>query len=120
MQCSLKYDLKSKKWKSSALKKIPEEAGKIFEKLLEEKHDKIFNGKIPPFFESKITHEEWKKIKEDTDDFNDQYIECPDYKILKLYKSKGCKYIQISEKGLYHLGSDICNFNVPEFTPLKI
>ena len=22
---------------------------------------------------------------------------------------------QVSEKGLYHLGNDICNFNVPEF-----
>ncbi len=32
-----------------------------------------------------------------------------------IYTVKGCKYIQISEKGLYHLGVDTCNFNVPEF-----
>ena len=35
--------------------------------------------------------------------------------IKKLYTEKGCKYIQISGKGLYHLGDDICDFKVPEF-----
>jgi hypothetical protein len=28
---------------------------------------------------------------------------------------KNCKYIQISDKGLYHLGNDICDFKVPAF-----
>jgi hypothetical protein len=28
---------------------------------------------------------------------------------------KECQYIQISDYGLYHLGNDVCNFNVPEF-----
>lgn len=36
--------------------------------------------------------------------------------IQKLYKAKGCNYIQISNGfGLYHLGEDICNFDVPLF-----
>jgi len=31
-------------------------------------------------------------------------------------KSRGCNYIQISNGyGLYHLGHDICNFDVPLF-----
>jgi hypothetical protein len=33
-----------------------------------------------------------------------------------LYEAKGCCYIQISDgKGLYHLGNDRCNFEVPFF-----
>ena len=34
---------------------------------------------------------------------------------MKLYGEKNCSYIQISEKGLYHLGNDICDFKVPAF-----
>jgi hypothetical protein len=34
---------------------------------------------------------------------------------MKLYGEKDCSYIQISEKGLYHLGNDVCDFKVPEF-----
>jgi len=55
------------------------------------------------------------KNKKDTTDFNDIYLNCPTDTIKKLYSEKGCYYIQISDKGLYHLGNDICNFNVPEF-----
>jgi hypothetical protein len=62
-----------------------------------------------------ITHEEWIKIKKETNDYNDIYIDCPNDTIKNLYKEKNCFYIQISEYGLYHLGNDICNFNVPEF-----
>ena len=43
------------------------------------------------------------------------YIDCPDDTIKQLYSKKGCAYIQISDKGLYSLGNDICEFNVPEF-----
>jgi hypothetical protein len=33
-----------------------------------------------------------------------------------LYKAKGCSYVQISDGyGLYHLGNDVCNFDVPLF-----
>ena len=62
-----------------------------------------------------ITHEEWIKIKNETNDYDDMYIGCPDDTIMRLYSQKGCSYIQISDKGLYHLGNDICNFNVPLF-----
>ena len=42
-------------------------------------------------------------------------INCPNDTIKKLYSEKDCNYIQISNKGLYHLGNDICEFNVAEF-----
>jgi len=63
-----------------------------------------------------ITHEEWLKIKKNTNKWNDYYIDIPNDTIKNMYLQKGCQYIQISNGfGLYHLGTDICNFNVPEF-----
>ena len=76
----------------------------------------LYNGEIPPFIEKSITHEEWIKIKKETNKWDDKYIDVPSDSISKLYQSKGCNYIQISNGyGLYHLGNDICNFEVPLF-----
>jgi hypothetical protein len=113
MQCSLHYDVINKKWIGSPRNKIPENAKQIFENLIAS--TVLFNGNIPPFMLKDITHEEWKQIKKDTKDFNDTYIDCPNDTIKTLYKEKGCEYIQISDKGLYHLGKDPCEFKVPEF-----
>lgn len=113
MQCSLKFDNINNKWIGSINNKIPEYSKNIFENLIH--YIKLFNGKIPPFMNNNITHNEWLKIKKETTDFNDIYINCPNDTIKKLYSEKGCKYIQISNKGLYHLGDDICDFKVPEF-----
>jgi hypothetical protein len=113
MQCSLKYNKEKNKWIGSDKNKIPYISKTIFENLLE--NVTIFNEKIPPFIYKNIKHTEWINIKKETSDFNDIYIACPNDTIKKLYREKGCYYIQISEKGLYHLGKDICNFNVPEF-----
>ena len=113
MQCSLQYDYVSKKWIGSSKNKIPEKSKKIFEELISTTI--LFYEKIPPFMVKDITHEEWIQIKKETNDFNDIYLDCPKNTIQKLYSEKGCVYIQISDKGLYHLGNDICEFNVPEF-----
>lgn len=113
MQCSLKYDNIDNKWIGSSKNKIPDNSKKIFENLIA--NNILFNGNIPPFMLQNITHNEWINIKKNTSDFNDMYIDCPSDTIMKLYNEKGCFYIQISEKGLYHLGNDICNFNVPAF-----
>ena len=113
MQCSLHYDSINKKWIGSLRNKIPENSKKIFEELISKVE--LFNGNIPPFMLKNITHEEWCNIKKETIDFNDTYIDCPSDTIKRLYKEKGCVYIQISDKGLYNLGSDLCDFNVPEF-----
>ncbi len=113
MQCSLKYDTTSKKWIGGSKNKIPESSKKIFEELISSVT--LFNGKIPPFMLKEITHEEWLRTKKETNDFKNFYLDCPNDTIKKLYSEKGCFYIQISEKGLYHLGNDKCDFNVPEF-----
>ena len=113
MQCCLKYDDTDKKWIGSKRNKIPEASKTVFEDLISTLT--LFNGKIPPFMLKNITHEEWVKIKRETTDFNDVYIDCPSDTIMKLYRKKGCSYIQISDKGLYHLGDDICDFKVPAF-----
>ena len=113
MQCCLKYDEINKKWIGSKRNKIPEASKTVFEDLISTLT--LFNGKIPPFMLKNITHEEWVKIKRETTDFNDVYIDCPSDTIMKLYGKKGCSYIQISDKGLYHLGDDICDFKVPAF-----
>jgi len=116
MQCSIKYNTEKNEWLPSDKNRIPENSKKIFAEFIRTFKDKIFNGKIPPFFERQITHEEWKKIKSETCDFNDQYIDCPDNTIANLYFAKGCQYIQISDKGLYHLKTDECQFDVPLFS----
>jgi hypothetical protein len=113
MQCSIKYDYKYEKWIGSSKNKIPEKSKNIFEDLIS--NTILFNGKIPPFMLKDITYEEWLYVKKNTTDYNDRYLECSNDTIKKLYSEKGCFYIQISNKGLYHLGHDICNFNVPEF-----
>jgi hypothetical protein len=113
MQCSLKYNEELSIWNGSCKNKIPEKSKILFEELI--KNINLFNNKIPPFMLRDITHDEWIKIKKETIDYNDAYINCPNDTIKKLYREKGCYYIQISKKGLYHLGCDICEFNVPEF-----
>jgi len=123
MQCSLKYDDQTKKWKTNSSSKIPEKSKQIFELLLHSIQDtennktaiQIFNNKIPPFMNQNITHQEWLNLKSETCDFNDIYITIDSNTIKNLYKEKNCQYIQISDKGLYHLGNDICQFNIPEF-----
>jgi hypothetical protein len=111
MQVSLKYI--DKKYVPTTKNKIPDESKEIFLNLIKDK--KIFNNKIPPFLIKNITHEEWIKLKKESNDFHDIYFDCENDTIKKLYSAKKCKYIQISNKGLYYLGEDICNFNVPEF-----
>jgi hypothetical protein len=110
MQCSIKY--KNGKWKGSTRGKIPAASREIFNKLLAS--TTLFGGEIPPFFERKITHDEWCQLKK-SGKWSDQYISIPDYTIRDLYQRKGCQYIQISDFGLYRLGPDVCGFGCPEF-----
>lgn len=115
MQCSIRYDDENKKWIPSKNCKIPKECSELFKKLINNAN--LFNGNVPPFFHKNITHEEWLKIKKETDIWNDIYIDIPKDTIKKMYSLKGCEYIQISDEfGLYRLGHDICGFDVPEFT----
>ena len=114
MQCSIKYNKETKTWEATKRGKIPIECRKIFNKLINKIN--LYDGEIPPFIERSITHEEWLKIKSETKRWNDMYIDIPSNCISNLYQEKGCNYIQISDGyGLYHLGNDKCDFNVPLF-----
>ena len=113
MQCSIKRNTELNRWEPSKRGKIPEESSKLFGELLNSVN--LYNGKIPPFMERRMTKEEWSLEKEETNEWDDDYVDIPEDTIQKLYSMKGCQYIQISEYGLYHLGDDICGFGVPEF-----
>lgn len=112
MQCSIKF-LDNQWTTTKNNSKIPDNCKMIFENIIKDK--KLFNGEVPPFFYKKLTHQEWIEIKKNTDVWNDIYFQIQNTTIRDLYASKGCKYIQISQYGLYHLGNDIGNFGVPEF-----
>jgi hypothetical protein len=114
MQCSIKYNLETQKWEGSSQCKIPTESRDLFNNLINSVN--LYDGDIPPFMKQSITHDEWVKIKKETNKWNDKYIDVPSDTISKLYCAKGCDYIQISDGyGLYCLKNDVCGFNVPLF-----
>ena len=93
--------------------KIPVAAQRLFEQVIGQRV--LYNGKTPPFLQRKITHADWLLTKAAEPDFKDEYITCDQETISNLYQLKGCQYIQISGKGLYHTGQDTCGFGVPFF-----
>jgi len=114
MQSSIKYNKEIKRWEATLKGKNPIECRELFNRFIHKIN--LYDGEIPPFIENKVTHEEWVKIKKETKKWDDIYVDIPSDSISKLYKAKGCKYIQISNGyGLFHLGDDICNFDVPFF-----
>ena len=71
-----------------------------------------YNGQIPACFtEKKLSV--WNQAKHL---FGDIYIEKPETIVSDYYREKGCAYIQIKGKGLYHTGTDILNLGVPLFS----
>lgn len=113
MQMKLFKDA-SGNWVGGEAIKIPKESRTIFNTILQSSG--LFHGKTPAFLERKITYSEWKDMKKSDPDFKDHYIVCPEDTIARLYRAKGCQYIQIYGKGLYHTGVDVCGFGVPFFT----
>ena len=93
--------------------KIPLEAQRLFEQIIGQRV--LYNGKSPTFLKRKITHADWLAEKAADSDFKDEYITCDQETIANLYRLKGCQYIQVSGKGLYHTGVDTCRFGVPHF-----
>ena len=115
MQSSIKYNSETKSWEASERSRNPPECREMFNKIIN-KMD-LFDGEVPPFVERRLTYDEWVKIKKsEPEKWCDKYMDIPVDYISKLYSAKGCKYIQISDGyGLYHLGDDVCKFNVPLF-----
>jgi len=93
--------------------KIPPVSKTVFETIIGAAN--LFGGKTPTFLERPVTHSEWTAIKKETPEFKDHYISCGTNTISQLYKAKGCQYIQVDGKGLYHTGEDTCEFDVPYF-----
>jgi len=112
MQMSLKRT-QDGKWVSSKRAKISPECRGIFENIIGGLN--LYSGKIPPFMDRKITYEEWIIIKKENPEFEDTYLSCDENTIAQLYKAKGCPYIQVAGKGLFHTGEDPCMFGVPYF-----
>lgn len=117
MQTKIYFNRSSVEWMVTENGKIPIQCKNIFSNLLKKYNNKnIFNENIPNL--ENVTYENWLKEKHR---FKDVYLSCPNDTIANLYNKKGCFYIQISNKGLYHLGSDPCNFKVPYFScPQKL
>jgi hypothetical protein len=102
------YPVKDK-WRAKNNSKVSLMTKKLFEKIINQKK----NISIPKIFFNNLNHNELNIFRKKN--FKDIYINCPSNVICNLYKFKGCHYIQISKYGLYHLGEDICDFNVPLF-----
>jgi len=91
----------------SQIGKIPKKSTELFNNLIKE--IVIFKGEIPPFISKNITHNDWLKIKDNTNNWNDNYIDISPNIISEMYKNKECYYIQQISNGfgLYHTGNDI-------------
>jgi hypothetical protein len=113
MQCSIKFNTETKQWEASKGKN-PEKCREIFNSLVNGLD--LYGGEVPPFMMKDMTHEEWTQTKKETGKWKDAYVDIPPETIRNLYAAKGCQYIQVSDGyGLYHLGDDVCGFDVPIF-----
>lgn len=116
-QCNLYFNTEKKVWevseRSTLSTKLKTQLNNVFKKHI------IFDNEEPIFIKQKMTSDEWYSYKaENENKFNDININLPKNLnfIKEYYSDKGNNYIQVSDGyGLYHLGEDICNFNVPEF-----
>lgn len=89
-----------------------EERTKIHRALLPENFV-LWEGKVPSFMKGDRSQETWNK---EAATFRDIYVTASPTTIAEFYKKKGTHYIQIEGKGLYHTGTDPCNFGVPLFS----
>ena len=102
----------------------------IVERYLQEinsRTEDLFYGNLPPINKTREEFDAWEKnfLREKmnrNDGKNKEYSWiCNDNDFIrKNYHDKGNNYIQIRDYGLYHLGEDICKFDVPEFKPDKV
>ena len=113
MQMKLYRDTTGK-WRGVEGGKIPAASRAIFESIIGS--TSLFGGKTPTFLERAVSYDEWTAIKKANPEFSDVYINCADITIADLYRAKGCQYIQVDGKGLFHTGKDVCGFGVPLFT----
>jgi hypothetical protein len=75
------------RWKSSANAKIPETSRNLFDNMI--KDEILFDNKIPPFFNTNMTHKDWVELKKKKEHFKDHTYKCDDNFISELYAAKG-------------------------------
>lgn len=111
MQCSIHKSGGS--WIGSEKAKIPGGCKRIFESLIN--GCDLYKGSVPLL--KHADEAAWKKYKKDNPELTrDQYFNCDSDTISRLYREKGCHYIQVGNGfGLYHTGDDVCGFGVPYF-----
>lgn len=115
-QCNLQFNTTETRWEVSERSTLSNSLRSKVNNIL--KDVEIFENKEPIFFQKRITPEEWIEIKkQDSEKWNDVYINIPFNYIDEYYTDKGNYYIQISDGyGLYHFSEgDICGFGVPKF-----
>jgi hypothetical protein len=114
---------KGDKWQGPSKSRNPLS---IVNRYLEEINSQsdLYYGILPPLNKTREEFDKWQewlvkeKIKRCHGKTKEYTWICKDKDFVrKNYRDKGCHYIQINNYGLYHLGEDICNFNVPEFNP---
>jgi len=123
--------IKEETWISKNKSKHPLSVYKRYEDEIN-LQDNLFYGILPPLNKTRKEFDEWEtvqsKLKQKDEKYKNKKRISKEYSwiskdkhFIKLnYKDKGCHYIQIKDYGLYHLGEDICNFNVPEFNPESV
>lgn len=90
----------------------------------------IFGGEQFPFKQEDMTLRSWRNFVEDNHLYQNQRFLLPDTPtsttnltgpdILRtFYRNAGASYIQIRNKGLFHLGHDMLNLGVPLFNPVN-
>jgi len=114
MQSSLHFDLATDQLMCSVNNKIPDTSRELFQSVLD--NNKVWDNRLPSFVFGNVTKDESDAERKY---FPDTYLECPSDMARNLYKNKGCYYIQVHGKGLYHTGEDPCGFGVPEFECLQ-
>lgn len=115
VQCTLRWDSSTRRWCISTNSSIPQAVKEVYQNFVDIHGSKLFRGEIPPFLMRPISWNEWVSIKTSNSCFRDMYFEAPNDTIAKIHTGKGVKYIQVSGRGLFHVGSDECNFDVPFF-----
>ena len=114
MQVKLTYDSIRGTWSVTDSKtRNPEGCKRVFNEAIGTQS--LWENRLPSFISTGIMPfaNEWKNEKTV---FRDTYIPGPPETISKLYEEKGCKYIQIAEKGLFKLTpDDPFNLGVPLF-----
>jgi hypothetical protein len=115
----LDYDLNNKKWilggaDTASAKQMREflTAVKVPETV-----NQVWGPKGPPRkFTVPFSQYKQEDVDHDYKNFTDQFVDIPSDAVSIYYNTKDTYYIQIGGYGLYYMGKDPANLEVPKFT----